>query len=229
MLLLQPFAWNISIFRNDFEKGRKLLPYSIRLCSKRFVSLILFQFNLFVCDFQLITQGNWFRTNFRLPSFFPYIALASLAPSLALSPTLFGRIRWHCDNVALALSLTLRGKKKVYWKMVQSIIRHKPKNISKHNLNISSNSNQISRIGFEMYTYMCRGKREPFLAGTQTLVCMEPLFNEKIRKTVNRTVSVQRCFQYIVNAGSENAFKSPMIRSFAQQMFYVYILNEYTA
>lgn len=34
------------------------------ICLKRFVSFILFQFNLFVCDLQLITQENWFGTTF---------------------------------------------------------------------------------------------------------------------------------------------------------------------
>lgn len=54
------------------------------LCFKRFVSLILFQFNLFVCDFQLITQENWFGTNFQLASIF-FCSYSSPPPPLSLA------------------------------------------------------------------------------------------------------------------------------------------------
>lgn len=127
-------AWNISIFRNDFEKGRKLLPYSIRLCSKRFVSLILFQFNLFVCDFQLITQGNWFRTNFRLPSFFvlycfgffpPHTLSLSLVHLLACAHFIWTNLvaLWQCSiDIKSKLTRIAKGKN-----VLQNVIRHKPK------------------------------------------------------------------------------------------------------
>lgn len=49
---------------------RKVANYchiSWDLCLKRFVLFILFQFNLFVCYLQLITQGNWFGTTFLCP------------------------------------------------------------------------------------------------------------------------------------------------------------------